>query len=272
MMFSEREGRLARFAIYAVTLVLGVTFSIVLLFAAWSSARAPAERDFSLESVALENTLSGNARAAHNAVASVAAFLVATPPFNPSQFGIVGRELLGQHPYLEKIAYCRALVLEPAGARCEDPMQVARAAGAAPTPAMDWREVPGISNPEQAAEVFAASAPGPGAQRRLWLLRWISESGADQAAHGGLLAVLVNVDRLLEGGMRAAEIALVLNNDQANFGGRQLLLARSPEAVPGREVLLLSRDAAVQMPMYSLRLRVDRRLTWPDLQTWVVYV
>ena len=271
-MFSEREGRLARLVIYAVSLALGGTFSIVLLFAAWSSARAPAERDFSLESVALENTLSGNARAAHNAVASVAAFLVATPPFNPSQFGIVGRELLGQHPYLEKIAYCRALLLEPAGARCEDPMQVARAAGAAPAPAMDWSEVPGILNPEQAAEVFAASATGSGAHRQLWLLRWISESGTDQGTHGGLLAMLVNVDRLLEGGMRAAEITLVLNNDQANFGGRQVLLSRSPEAAAGQEVLVLSRDAAVQMPMYSLRLRVDRRLTWLDLQTWVVYV
>jgi signal transduction histidine kinase/CheY-like chemotaxis protein len=266
-MFSEREGRLARFAIYAVTLALGITFSVVLLFAAWSSARAPAERDFSLESVALENTLSGNARAAHNAVASVAAFLVATPPFNSSQFGIVGRELLAQHPYLEKLAYCRALLVEPAGTRCDDPMQAARGAGA--TPAMDWSEVPGILNPAQAADVFAASAPASDGHRRLWLLRWISEPGAD---HGGLLAVLVNVDRLLEGGMRAAALALVLNNDQANFGGRQVLWSRAPDTVRGPEVLALNREATVQMPMYSLRLRMERKLAWTDLQTWVLYV
>jgi signal transduction histidine kinase/DNA-binding response OmpR family regulator len=269
-MFSAREGRLARVAIYGISLALGVAFSVVLLSAAFGSARAPAERDFSLASVAAENTLTGNARAAHNAVASLAAFLVATPPFNPSQFGIVGRELLHQHPYIVRIAYCRGLPSPGSGAPCAEDMQVGRDGGAGDAAApVDWSSVPGVPLPPGSPDVHAASG-GTAEAPRLWLLRGIPEpegAGAD-----GVLVVLVDVERMLEGGMRDAAIELVLTNDRANFGGRHVLFARRSAGAAGLGALELIRESTVQLPAFSLRLRLERSAGWSELDAWTVYV
>ncbi len=262
---------MTRFAIYFISLILGITFSVVLLSTAWSSARAPVERDFSLESVTLENALSGNARAAHNAMAGLAAILAATPSFSPDQLEVIGRGILNQHPYLERVAYCRALAHDSGNISCADQLQVTRT-GKIGAAAMDWGKIPGLAHMDSTPDVFAASDIGEDGLRQFWLLKTIGESGDGDSAPVSLLVTQLNVDRLLDRTGAETGVSVVLNNDQANFGGRQIILERSAERARALEVFSLVKASTAQLPAYSLSLRMERKVTWSDLETWVLYV
>ncbi|MBI1731768.1 MAG: response regulator [Gammaproteobacteria bacterium] len=268
-MFPAREGRWLRVAIYGTTLALGLAFSVVLMSAAWNSARTPAERDFSLETVSTESAVSGDARAAHNAIAGLGAFLSATPQIARAEFETVGRDVLARHRYLEKIGFCRAVRRDPAGARCDDPLiSIRSTAGGTDAPVMDWNQAAEWAGEAPAEEVRAASLSTPGGRRALWLLRAVGQGDAP----AGLLAVLVDVNQMLQVAPADVELVLTLTNDLANIGGRQVLVRSGQAGAPGARAFTLQKDTIIQMPMYSLRLQQRRMIGWAELELWVLAV
>jgi signal transduction histidine kinase/DNA-binding response OmpR family regulator len=262
-----------RAAIYGTTLALGLAFTIVLISAAWNGARAAAERNFSRESFSLESALTADARAAHKAVASLAAFVRGTPGLDPARFEMVGRELLGEYPYLEMIVYCRSAGSDAADPRCGDSFMVTRpgqdvvvAPDNDPNLFVQW------AARDPADDVLAASATGPGGRGRIWLLRTIRYEDAASAAPASVLTVLVNVERMLGAGPREAGVTVTLGNDQANFGGRHVLARLGSRNEAGASALTLKRDTVIPQSMYSLRLEQETNVGWGELELWILGV
>lgn len=279
-MVRAAESQSARWFIYGVTLSLGIAFSVVLLFVAWNNALDRNRRDFSLESVALENAIFGNVRAAQYALESLEAFLAVKPDLDQDEFSAIARALLTQHPYLLGVVYCPTAAASTPSENCPRGRQVMR--GDSEGDAVPGR-FPLAGNPELenlvARSNGAAALADPGDPRHtLWLVQSLTAgtpegaSGESRAADAGLAAVALGINQLPGSAGHGSSVSITLSSDLAGLGGRQPLLARLQEQAPGQWMVAdLVKEGALQFPLYSIHLRISRSVAWREVDRDLVY-
>jgi hypothetical protein len=104
-MNSKQDTQTARWFIYFVTVTLGLAFSAILFWIAWTNALEKNERDFSLQSISLKETINRNVRTANSTTRSIASFIDENPDLTQHQFEIFINALFNENPFVEAALY-----------------------------------------------------------------------------------------------------------------------------------------------------------------------
>lgn len=275
--FGAWEGWSTRWLVYGVAVSLGLAFSAMLGSVAWDSALERNERDFSLQSVSIENTVFSSIRGAHNALNSLMAFLAATPELSGQEFSDVIEEMLSQHAYAAAVMYCPRLETPSPEGPCARALHIERPGFAGDT-GLELFTNPHYSRlfkDSPADEVLAATFPDARAgSRNFWLVRFFEgRSGNGGERPRGMAAIAV-ATALLPGNLGVgSELDLTLYNDWVSAGGRRLLITQ-PADPSGRgwRVAELMEEGVTQSPQYSVRLRINRAVFWGEVEKGLVYI
>ena len=283
-MASIQEEQKGRWSVYFVTISLGIAFSITLLSITWNNALDKNKREFALQSFALKESVSRNARTANDIVNNFAAFLKANPEPKEDQFTVFTSTLLQQHEFISGVVYSPIIVDDanqgtPTASRTPALYQVMRDEsyfpqdlelssseyGAAIATALVSQEV--LSLPEKAGT--------QGSGKKYWMFKAL-DLGMTDSSPGpqkrALLAVLVDTSKLGGSSMTDTGLSLTLVSNASNLSSRELLYKReSADKEVGWEVALLEEEGLTQFPSYSLRLLVNKQLGWKEVDKELVF-
>ncbi len=93
---------------YAVTIIIGLAFSVIILIISWNNALETEKREFTLASSSIKDSVSRNVKTANDTLNSLTAFFEVNPNINQQQFSQIVLSLLGIHPFMEG-AICTVL-------------------------------------------------------------------------------------------------------------------------------------------------------------------
>jgi len=264
-----------RVSIYLVAIVIGLSFTRIIVSIAWNSALETNKREFQLHAVALKESMLRNVNAAHYAINGIAAFLKANEALTPQQFEITAAEYLRLHPYIEGVMYARAAagmnrpVFNVTYRLLRDPGQAMFSIGEDLHSDVAMRD--GIQQAMETDAVVTTAVPSaPQVARNFWMIR--SLVGRDRQVTG-VLAMLVGTEQLLGNIPADTDLSITIFNDTASLTGRQLLYSKQ-STIPdtGWNVEPMSDDSLMPFTNYSIKLSVSRDIHWQEVDKSGVFI
>jgi len=301
----KHEDQTANWFAYTVAVTLGIAFSILLFWLAWSTALDDKRRDFSLQSMTLKDSVNHNLRIVHDEVISIAAFLRANPEITRQQFESIIHTLFEQHPFLQGAIY--SPLISPENPGPTDPVTADPVAEQ--TEIEDTISFPVRFNVATRGEVLlypnqydlnsdsaftsvietimdtesvVATAIDKGTEipGRYWLFEALrnmnaSENGEPMSREDiqGLIGIQIDTKKL-GAAMPNADLSLTMYNDFLRLSSRQVLFVKEAVIQPSGSWSIDSLDdeGVTQFAKYSLKLSIHKDLRWQDIEKAGIYI
>lgn len=282
-----------RWPIYIVAVIIGLSFTRIIVSIAWDDTVENNRREFHLQSVKLKESVIRNVNAAHQVIHGFATFLMADRDLSRQQFNMIVKGLLEEHPYLKSVVIATASSADDAvnsnaytfpvlyqSSDTANKFQFAeghnlltdKSIGNSVWLAMQTDSV--VTN-------ATSGSPEPGVARDYWMVKSI-RSGEQQDNSGrngqqkviGLVAVLVGTGQLLGNINTGSDLSVTLYNDTTNLSGRQLLyrINSGESNEQGLAVEPMSEDSLMPFTNYSIKLSVSRDIYWQEVDKNGVYI
>ncbi len=279
-----KEYRLpSRRFIYAVTTILGLSFTLILFLLAWSNSIDNEKKEFAFEAVSISSQVKRGVTAADDVTSTIAKMLVSVPDMNKQSFESLARFYIKRHPFIDSISYHQ---LKSEDSRITENeiiahflsciFSVSRIGGVSCRDYDDYLEIEQIRNAISAAIETGEVVPTPtvraGSDKTAYLLIK-SVNTAAKAKADGLVFVMINPVELL-GNSLPGSLAVRLQSESEGLVGRQLLYRQNgfEDNVDGWLITKLSEEALVQFPYYSTKLTIQRPLYWSDLDQELILI
>jgi len=265
-----------RWFVYFVIIAMGAAFTTTLASIAWNNALERAERDFSLASRALKDTVMRNINIAHSTINTLSTWLSVASDLGGEQMEIIGTSLFSDHPYLREIVYCES----GSGPDTVNGIMTLRhhVGKNGGTSLASCKDIDSDRNPGAVVKALmesdrvrtAADNSAQNGFRRYWILKRVAAGPVmDEAA--GFIGLLVDVHSLLGGEPSNANLSITLLSDSASLGGRQLLFEQAVDENTGWTAMRLNEESIAQFPAYSLKLVVNKVIRFDDIDKELVY-
>ena len=263
-MYNTTDSDSSRWFIYFVTVTMGIAFSGILFWIAWSNVLDENERDFSLQSISLRGSITRNARTAHDTVNNLESFAIANKGATEEQFILFVSALLKQHPFLGGAVYYSQDAEHFQLIRTEDESQFEKRKDIY-TPA-HFRDI--LKTLETTDFVISSVAEGGEKNRKYWLYKKITNLDSQKNEGGeGLVCVLVDTSKLLGANVPESKLAITMFNNFAGLSNRQLLYGSvAMDKDTAWSVAQLNQEGVIQFPMYSIRLAINQGVHWDDIE------
>jgi len=292
-MLEMQQKLTSRWSIYLVAIIIGLTFSKIIVGIAWDDAVENNRREFQLQSVKLKESVIRNVNAAHHAINGLATFLLSDQELSRQQFNVIVNGLLQEHPYIKGVVYCRAVAASATDKAVSPGLPVSyQAYRPSDVPFFDDGEDISLDkqvgdsirlslNTDSVVTDAIAGSSTPGVARDYWMFKSIRSGEAGNNGNGvnqnrvvGLVAVLVGTEKLLGGGTPDTDLSVTLYNDTSSLSGRQLLYRRSSATVAGPGLAIEQKSENYKLPYttYSIKLSVNRDIYWQEVDKGSMYI
>jgi len=274
---------LSRWTLYLAAIAFGIVFSITLVSFAWHNALESNKLKFSLEAAVLENTAFNNIRTAHDALNSLATFVVANQDFDQQEFDLLADAMLEQLPHIEGMAFFPfTLVIDHSDnnwqqfysfqehfpffyqtMRSEEYFQANR------DMAVDERYQEIMPALASSKEIITVAVPSASKNSKdYWLFKRLRTNdlptGDNQQTWLGLAGILVKTDQLLGQMASGYDLSLTMLNNAVGLSGRPLLYQTKSTAGDKSWVITSFTEGGVtQFPLYSIKLAINKKKTCP---------
>ena len=288
---NKQEGKdgTSSLVIYAVTISLGLIFSIVLISAAWNNALERNEREFRLTSLSLKEAVARNVRAGQNTVNSIASFLDANRAITQKQFSAIVSSLLSQYSFIEGAVFYQFMDESgmPVVVKTVEQLDNAKM-HLMPRFQSDGkghffnfgdeliRENPYKNTIKvlfDTDDVISAASLGRD-KGYYWILKTIrkDKSVAGTTGIAGFSGILINTNNMLEANMNHSYLTLTLLNDTASLSGRQLLYESASQPGSDWKVAEFTEEDITQFPFYSIKLSITSDVLWKEINKSLIYI
>ena len=264
---AKQETQTARWFIYFVAVTLGLAFSSILVWLAWSNALEQNRRDFSLQSISLEETINRNIRTANSTARSITSFIKANPDISPPEFTVFTNALLNEYAFLDGAVY---IPVDAVAGRGE--YQVVRGTDTNLAQGL-YALLPDIQKSFSDATSMVTAVTGEHvAGKNYWIFGGVTgkpESGNDVTARQklvGVAAVLVNTGKLLENNIPDSDLSITMINDYSGINRRHQLYNYSQGKGDNWTVTAMNQEGVTQFPMYSIRLHMKKAVMWDEVE------
>ena len=281
-----------KWTIYFVAVMIGVSFTNIIVSIAWNQSIENNRREFELQSVKLKESVIRNVTAAHLAINELATFLISNPDLSNQQFDTVIDGMFKSHPYIEGVVFSRSLprTVQDSQNTPNFPVryQVYRAHKPVFAVGQDLANDKNISDSiglamhSDAVLTDAVEAPTtPGVARDYWMIKSLAvynhgdnAAGNTQRQIEGMIAVLVGTEKLLGSDKPDTDLAVTLYNDTSSLNGRQLLYRTQSvlQDNQGPSVEKKSENYTLPFTTYSIKLAIDRDIYWQEVDKSSVYI
>ncbi len=279
-MISIQEDKRGRWFSYFVTASLGLAFSITLLSITWNNALERNKREFTLESFALRETITGKVRTAYNITNNFAAFFQANPKLNEKQFTLFTEAILQQHDFIEGAIYYPDIT---DNTQILDYYHVLREGSYFQKEldllSGDYKEA--VKTTLGSSEVFALAERGDELKgNKYWMFKSLDIgetdgkdiSGINFFAQRSLVAILVDTTKLFGNTATNTDLDLTLFSAASSLSARQLLYHRvAVTEDTGWGVASLNEEGLAQFPSYSVKLAISKELGWQEVDKELVF-
>lgn len=299
-MSEKKQAYSGRWSIYFVAVIIGVSFTRIIVNISVDNALDNYRQEFQLQSVSIKEAVHRNVNAAHQAIYAITAFLQANRKLSDQQFNLITGELFRQHPYIKGIVYSRAATeldstqasLVSAAENTDVPVfpvlyQVTRNSGD-----MLFEQGHDLYSDESVGDnvkmsiltdsVETTAVPDSnGEVRDYWLINAIdlNEGRENNATYNprvisGVVGVLVSSEKLLGAMGTSSNLSITMSNNTSSVGGRQLLLSRKAASEPagGWVADSLDEDSFLQFPNYSIKVLINRNVHWSEVDKGNIYI
>lgn len=278
---NTKSANTPRWFTYLVTYVLGIAFSVTLVSIAWNNALEETRSEFSLGLRLIRDNVERNARIGHNSIRSVAAFFSADPNLGRKQFRTITSSLFADHPFINGFMYCRlrwssgstSEAVRYADSNLELSFQDIRD----DKPLNSCSDVfPEHGYRDTAKELFntdhivAVVAPSGAGGSNYWLLKGV-QTPASAGSRRGLVGMRLDIRTLLGPDTDKTNLSMTLISDAADLSGRRLLYSTSDRSNIKWPVSTLNEESITQFPSYSIKLSMNRRIPWNDVNKELVF-
>ncbi|OGT86508.1 MAG: hypothetical protein A3G96_02965 [Gammaproteobacteria bacterium RIFCSPLOWO2_12_FULL_52_10] len=294
------QPQASRGFVYLVTILLGFSFTFILLSIARNNALDFNRREFQLQSVSIKESVLRNVSAAHNATHGIAAYFLSNPELTQSQFNIVSKELLRQHAYINGVVYARLL---KQAAQNEAAVPAANSDRGVSTLSVSYQlsrdsrtdifadgydlsTDPLLSEALQAAletdAVVTSAASNPaGVANNYWMLKSVTDMANPAGDNNtstlmveGVVAVLVESEKLLGTAMMStSDLTVTMFNDTSGISGRQLLYnKKSAQDAASWVVESLDEDSMTPFSKYSIKLSISKQVRWAEIEKESIFI
>jgi len=271
---------------YGLAIILGLSFSVTLVFLAWKDALDNKAQEFAFESVSLSDTLSRTVTASDEVANNLAALFTVIDSVEQGAFNSLATTFLKRYPFIDSIAYyvpssdtaaqtgpysLDTTALRPRfsiSSRGDiDSLQrlvVAQDSSFqdALRSAISYRSVIPSSRLNKADE-----------DGRYLLLQPVFQAEGEDRLRG--VVILAIVPRMLFGNVSLSGLdSVALVSESESLSGRQVLFGKISGLADrqGWLVKILSDNAVVQFPHYSIKLTVDKPVYWSNVSKASVYI
>jgi TRAP-type C4-dicarboxylate transport system permease small subunit len=259
-MIDNKESQTSRAFVYTVTLLLGIGFSFLLLWFAWTSSLDLNEQEFTLQSLSLENEITNNAITAHNTINSVAAFVRSNRDMSEIEFDEFVSPVLNQSPYIASVVYYSDTNYFFQGQ--EDGGEINKE--------QFYQLVQSVyddSTDSLPVGVMSKVADSNTDFKNYWLL----QSGiTDQAA--SVVAILIKTEDLFGNITSDSDITITMFNDLGGLSNREAMYFSSAQSADSLSVLSLNEEGVVQFPLYSVRISNVKTVLWNEVSKASLYI
>jgi signal transduction histidine kinase/DNA-binding response OmpR family regulator len=298
------ERQTASWFVYTVTISLGLAFSMVLLWIAWTNSLDHTTQNFSLQSVSLKESVSRNVRTANDKATDIASFLLATPDLTEDGFDFLIKSVFDNHPFLQAAVYSPLVAkaetdsatMEPVDRNSGDtqdtinfPVKFRYSSSDTDLEFPLLYDLYNDNNFRDAVDTVmtvdsvVTAAVKSQDIKHYWILKALRDfaaAGTDDPATEsanrevtGLIALRVN-PQLLGPMLQETGMSLTMINTYTGLSNRQILYETQPA---GRDMGYwtidnLEDEGVTQFPKYSIKLSLHRNLYWHDLDKAGIYI
>ena len=262
-----------------VTLTLGITFSIIIIFIAWRDSVQSQAREFSLASSTIKNVVARNTQTANDTLNSFSTYLEVNPELNNDEFSMITSSVLGLYPFLEGVVY---VTRDSDSADPEKPYVIRNQTLKGNNAMLAKEELLSDDTYASAMELLFNSDSvitlGSEFHRNdwhgFWILRAIKPVSKieEGIVNYGFAAILINTNTLVGPVFGNTGLSLFLLSDAASLSGRSLLYEYIPSAKQGWVVSSLAEESITQFPFYSVRLLLNKGLLWGDIEKTMMFI
>jgi len=286
-MMSKTETQTARWFIYFVAVTLGLAFSSILVWLAWTNALEKNERDFSLQSISLEETINRNIRTANSTARSITSFIKANPEITPQQFTVFTNTLLNEYTFING-----ALYIPLADTINADTVNTTTAVGIQSIEDRGGQEdykvmrgnisemergiknlIPELSKSLSSINSMVTAITDNDSQSKdYWIIGGVlndtKAAGSISEINGlhGIVAILVDTVKLLENTAPDSDLSITMINDYSGINRRHQLYNYTLEHSDNWSVTTMNQEGVTQFPMYSIRLHMKKAVSWDEVE------
>lgn len=290
---AKQETQTARWFIYFVTVTLGLAFSIIMVWIAWSNALDRNERDFSLQSISLEETINRNVRSANSITRSIVSYINANPDLTVQQFRVFVDVLLNEYAFIEGALYIPLQQGSRAGMESAGPDSAAALNQHIPK-REDFQVmrnkiengaginqlIPELIEPLSATDsMITAIADSKLQTKNYWILGGVKDdqdSNKDGApkrsALRGIAAILVKTGDLLDNTVPDSNLSITMFNDYSSINRRNQIYNFTVDQPGSLSVTSLTQEGVTQFPMYSVRLQMGKNVMWNEIEMDGIFI
>jgi signal transduction histidine kinase/DNA-binding response OmpR family regulator len=262
-----------------LTLTLGITFSVILLFIAWRDSIQSQEREFSLASSTLKDTVARNTQTANDTLNSLSTYLEVNPDLSIEEYSMLTTSVLGLYPFLEGTVY---VTHDVDSANPEKPYSVHYQTIKGGNTMLADTEL--LSDEAYASTIdllfkndsviTLASEYNRNNWKGFWILRAVKPVSKldEDMGNYGFAAILINTNTLVGPSYRDTGPSLILLSDSASLSGRTILHEQQPSNEEGWVVNSLTEESITQFPFYSVRLLLSKELRWSQIEKTMMLI
>ena len=285
----KSETQTARWFIYFVAITLGLAFSSIMVWLAWTNALEKNERDFSLQSISLEETINRNIRTANSTARSITSFIKANPDITPQQFTVFINTLLNENDFIDGAVYIplyQDTNADPGvgidtGSNIihgRGDFRVMRKTGADEVDEI-YTLMPKLIQPLSMTDsMVTAITDEPAKIKKYWIFGGVTNNtdaqgdAAGEQKLQGIAAILVNTEKLLENTIPDSDLSITMINDYSGINRRLQLYNYTLNQNSSWSVTILPQEKITQFPMYSIRQRMKKIVLWNEIEKDGIFI
>jgi signal transduction histidine kinase/DNA-binding response OmpR family regulator len=284
-MNSKQETQTARWFIYFVTVTLGLTFSSILVWIAWTNALERNERDFSMQSISLDETINRNVRTANSTTRSITSFIKANPDITRQQFTVFVNALLNEYKFIDGAVYIPLGRGAESGTgstlpaaefnditRGQGGFRIMRGTAAHGADGIDALIPELIKHLSTTSSLVTAITDDGSKTKNYWIIGAVTDhqgaAGGASQEQGlqGIAAVLVNTGQLLENTVPDSDLSITMFNDYSGINRRHQLYSHALDQPDSWSAATMDKEGVTQFSTYSIRLQMKKHVTWNEVE------
>jgi len=255
---------------YAIVVLFGLSFSLTLLLYTWDSGMEQLRAAFDYEAASVREAVSRGTTGTDDAARSLAALIGGTDGLSPLEFQRYAQSILQQQPHVETVLW-----QVPGDDRGHWSIRQ-QVSGFGAATHQDPSSLPGAGEAINAAlasgDPMPSAASWSGGLRNRYLLFApvpASSRSSPEARAPQLVTLIINPHRMVGPLARAPNERIILSVEAPGLIGRRTLYDSRPAAPAAHagwwDAGPLEKTALIALPSYSMRLRMQREITWRDL-------
>ena len=271
---------------YFITFLLGLAFSTTLIQSAWKTTIERKQKDFHFEILSIKQSVIRNVLTGNDITNNIAAYMSSNDSVLPNQFEHFAKDILERYEHIEAINYYsftgddrvnefrltyqyardnsgihvdKDIYVEP---KLRDAIDTSISTGSVvPAPP----EV--VSSPDRKYWLFKATF----SQKNPSSIKKKKYSGIVK----GIVSVLVSPTKLLGDKGANSSLTITMFSDTSNLYGRQLLYFSDPDKRKESDLWVvntLAEEELIQLPPYSIKIIIQKKLYLSDLEYHLLLV